>query len=127
MFGQDNGDEESGRRVLQISTNERSVVWHRMEEQDLFSPSGLQARTWVHIGATYDGVHQRLYVDGLRVDTHPGTLQKHDAELLYIGRCGAMDWNFTFTGVLDDVRVYNRALSGQEIGRLYQEVPSSSD
>ncbi len=39
MFGQDNGDEESGRRVLQISTNERSVVWHRMEEQDLFSPS----------------------------------------------------------------------------------------
>ncbi|MDP7635887.1 MAG: LamG domain-containing protein [Candidatus Latescibacteria bacterium] len=88
---------------------------------------GLQARTWVHIGATYDGVHQRLYVDGLRVDTHPGTLQKHDAELLYIGRCGAMDWNFTFTGVLDDVRVYNRALSGQEIGRLYQEVPSSSD
>lgn len=123
MFGQDNGNEESGRRVLQISTNGPSVVWHRMMEEDLFSPAGVQAKTWVHIAATYDGEHHRLYVDGLHTDTEPGTLRKHDEEPLYIGRCGDMNWNFTFEGILDDVRVYNRALTGEEVLQLYRETP----
>lgn len=39
---------------------------------------------------------------------------------LWIGRRGGGDWHI-FNGSLDDIRVYNRALSGAEIQTLYNE------
>ena len=71
----------------------------------------------VRVALTYDGGALRLYVDGDEVASEPatGTIVNGDGELLMVS--GVDDANIwrTFRGVLDSVRVYDRALTGQEL------------
>ena len=82
--------------------------------QNTIAPAGLAVNTWTHLASTYDGVTTRLYVNGVQVAsraqttplaTTPGTLQ--------IG--GDSYPNEYFAGRIDEVRIYNRALSVSEI------------
>jgi len=77
------------------------------------------ADTWVHLAASYDGQTLRLYRDGHPVaeTDAPGTISKCAAGSA-IGSNAAGNDGF-FPGTLDDVRIYNRALSIAEIETLY--------
>jgi len=70
---------------------------------------------WVHLAATFDGEVMRLYLDGIECGTmkRPGTLQPCKAHLVL----GNFDVGHAahFTGHLDDVRLYRRALAADEI------------
>jgi chitodextrinase len=70
--------------------------------------------TWTHVSATYDGSTLRVYVNGVQqasravsgaISTSTGALR--------IG--GNSVWGEYFSGLIDDVRVYNRALSASEL------------
>lgn len=78
----------------------------------------LSTGTWYHIAATYDGTTHSLYVDGALADsnTNAGTLT-HTTNSMNIGTRdgGGQRWN----GIIDDVRVYDRALSASEINDIY--------
>jgi len=69
---------------------------------------------WTHLAATYDGTTLRLYVNGTQVSTLAiaGTILT-SASQLKIG--GNSIWGEWFTGLIDEVRVYNRALTAAEI------------
>jgi hypothetical protein len=71
--------------------------------------------TWTHIATTYDGVNQRLYVNGVLVNTQPqsGPIAVTGAPLR-IGGNNTFAGEF-FQGLIDQVRVYNRALTGPEV------------
>jgi N-acetylneuraminic acid mutarotase len=77
---------------------------------------------WHHVGLVYDfdGFHRRLYVDGTEVakdiDVVAGLLP--DGEL-YFGASGKdLDVGSFFSGLIDDVRIYNQALSAEEVEEL---------
>jgi len=74
---------------------------------------------WVHVLATYDDTNKRVYFDGLLVyDVAGGAAADGDVGI-QIGRynsCTSDD----YYGIIDDVRVYNRAVSANEIARLYR-------
>ena len=75
----------------------------------------LAANTWTHIAATYDGANMRFYVNGSLVRTvaRTGAILATDGPL-HIG--GNEVWGGEwFSGLLDEVRIYNRALSASEI------------
>jgi len=66
---------------------------------------------WHRIGLVWDGSHRTLYVDGIIVaeDTPNGLCESNSG--LYIG-CGKnMEPGTYFSGLIDDVRIYNRAVS----------------
>ncbi|WP_232836337.1 glycoside hydrolase family 2 TIM barrel-domain containing protein [Lentzea terrae] len=77
---------------------------------------------WHRVSGTYDGTALRLYIDGAEVGTLPftGTID-HSAADVNIGRDFEMSWNDPSTvswlsrGDVDDVRIYNRALSATEL------------
>jgi hypothetical protein len=74
----------------------------------------LPLNVWSHLAATYDGTTLRLYVDGTLVAPVPvtGSLPATSGAL----RLGGNDvWNEWFQGLMDDVRIYDRALSEAEI------------
>jgi hypothetical protein len=74
----------------------------------LFGPSTLPVNTWSHLAATYDGSMMRLYVDGVQVASHAQTGPIHTSN-------GALTIGQNFAGRIDEVRIYNRALSLAEI------------
>jgi len=74
----------------------------------------LPTSAWTHLAATYDGTNMRLYVNGVlaRTVARTGTIN-NSAAPLRIG--GNNEWGEFFAGLIDEVRVYNRALSQAEI------------
>ena len=83
-------------------------------DQEAIGTSQLALNTWTHLAATYDGATLRLYVNGVQVGTRAQTGNMLvSARTLRIG--GNSVWGEYFDGVIDDVRIYNRALSATEI------------
>ncbi len=80
----------------------------------LYGTAALAANTWSHLAATYDGATMRLYVNGTQVASRAlaGAIQASSGALS-IG--GDSLYGQYFAGLIDEVRVYNRALSGSEI------------
>ncbi len=76
--------------------------------------SALPANTWSYLAGTYDGSKLRLYVNGALVSTTSvsGTMTS-STSVLRIG--GDSIWGEYFNGLIDEVRIYNRALSASEI------------
>jgi sugar lactone lactonase YvrE len=76
---------------------------------------------WHHVGLVYDldASCRRLYVDGVEVarDTNP-VGGAASAGSLYIGAGKYLDAGSFFLGLIDDVRIYNVALSAAEIEEL---------
>jgi Concanavalin A-like lectin/glucanases superfamily len=70
---------------------------------------------WSHVALTYDGRKLRLYVNGSQVSSQAitGTILR-TADPLWIG--GNRPYGEYFQGLIDEVRVYNRALSRLEVG-----------
>jgi len=76
--------------------------------------TSLPANAWSHVASTYDGVTLRLFVNGVQVASTAaaGSIPSSTGPLR-IG--GNSLWGEFFKGRIDEVRVYNRALSQVEI------------
>ena len=77
--------------------------------------------TWRHLVLTYDGSRQYMYVDGtLRGEVAIGSIS--NATTSNSLTVGAGPGNYrSFSGTVDDVRVYSRALSATEVTNTYTE------
>lgn len=69
---------------------------------------------WAHMAVTYDGEIARLYVHGVEAGSGPFSLGQGTDAALVLGACGANGEN-PFHGVIDEVAIYNRALSLGEV------------
>ena len=84
-------------------------------KRGIYGPSPTPINTWSHLATTYGNRTLRLYVNGQLVASRSGLAASALSNgALRIG--GNTIWTFeTFDGLIDDVRIYNRALTGIEI------------
>jgi hypothetical protein len=76
--------------------------------------TALPVNTWSHIATTYDRTNWRFYVNGVQVATRAYTPAiQASTGALRIG--GNSIWSEWFAGQIDEVRVYDRALSAAEV------------
>jgi glucose/arabinose dehydrogenase/PKD repeat protein len=80
----------------------------------LIGPSVLPANVWSHLAATYDGATLKLYVNGVQVAgrAQGGAIATSTAALT-IG--GDALYGQSFQGTIDELRVYNVALTQAQI------------
>jgi hypothetical protein len=86
----------------------------------LFSASGseLRTQTWRHVAATWDGATKQVYVDGVLSTSSAATIL--DSTLpsrLGADVDGGTPLHF-YVGGMDEVRIYARALSANEVAML---------
>jgi hypothetical protein len=76
--------------------------------------AALATGTWSHLAGTYDGTTLRLYVNGAQVSSKSvsGGLVNGTGPLHVGGNAVWAEW---FSGQIDDLRIYNRALSATEL------------
>jgi hypothetical protein len=85
----------------------------------LGTKDAIPARQWTHVAATFDGLARRIYINGeLKAEAgsmKQGALDTTDLPL----RFGAdSEGGSRFHGVLDEIRIYDRALSADDIRRV---------
>jgi len=96
---------------------------------DQFPPSGggitsikPDLDTWYHVVVTEDSSQKAIYINGtLDVsDNIPESYQGKTPDTIRIGNRADGLATFYFNGTIDDVSVYNRALSAEEIWKIYR-------
>jgi len=89
----------------------------------LESESVITDGLWHHVGVVYDfdGLHRCLYLDGVEVakDISPVAAVGSDGGL-YIGAANDLNTGSFSSGLIDDVRIYDVALTAEEIEALAQ-------
>ncbi|MFD1887062.1 LamG-like jellyroll fold domain-containing protein [Paenibacillus wenxiniae] len=89
-------------------------------DQNIITSSALPSGQWVHVAVTLSGNTGKLYINGKlagsndRMSFNPHDLMTREA---YLGKSRFAADPY-FKGSLDEVNIYNRALSEQEIGEL---------
>lgn len=98
-------------------------------DEQIVETSQLAAGQWVHVAVTLDGDRGILYINGLPVDTNDAvTINPADFMPVknYIGD-SQWDADPLFDGRIDDVRIYNYALSDAAVLRLARQKTNIAD
>jgi hypothetical protein len=88
--------------------------------REAYGKTEVVANEWRHVVGTYDRTNTRLYVDGVEDIGNPGAysgkivINNHPVMIGTNAQFQAVVWN----GLIDDVRIYNFALSEAEIKAL---------
>ena len=81
---------------------------------------------WVYVFSTYDGKNIKNYINGQLMNTieQNGEISTNTPIGAFtIGNYNSPSSSYAFRGRIDDLRVYNRALSPQEVSDLYNYAP----
>lgn len=71
---------------------------------------------WYTVVYTFDGTTAKLYVNGVLIQsTSTNVTYVPNTHDLYIGRLKDPSFPYWLNGALDEIRIYNRALSAQEV------------
>ena len=104
-------------QILQMCTGFYNAGW-----QEATDPNNVPYPGWFHAAGSYDGTVVRLYINGKEVSTLvSGTALPTGTSGWVIGRrhdTFSSGTSIYWNGDIDDVRVYNRALSAGEIATL---------
>lgn len=108
---------------LQVgSSGNQGRFWLNINGSDHeFTAGAISLNQWHHIVLTYDGNRKIGYVDGNKVYSayDPGTIRYSGSPSFVVGVRSKQAQGEWFDGNVDEVMIFNRALSPQEIKRLY--------
>lgn len=107
--------------LLQLSATQIEARFRNsnFEEFTIEHTGDFQLGVWQHFAFTYDGALLRLYVNGSQVDSLPanGTLSNSGGDLM-IGHIDFQEFTFGMTGKIDEVGLWNRKITQEEINCL---------
>jgi len=118
----------SENKALYIKIDDNGKVTFGFYFDDLNTAAGvIQFRSWNHVVCTYDydSDTSTVYVDRNPVATGSNGPYTGSNVTSWIGGSGP-GGDFDFDGGIDDVRIYNRALSAIEIQQIYGRVEAFS-
>ena len=129
VTGTPSGKKERGEPLLVgKGVNSYAITWSKKNGAVYFYISGghnyckagVEHGTWQHLAGSFDGQVMRFYVNGglvkermLKEETKIGP-----GKSALIGKAERVP--VYFKGLVDEVRIYNRALSSNEVRRLYK-------
>ena len=107
------GNKTNALRIYGNAGGFRHYWWHN----DLDSNVKLETGTWYHIVASFDGTTRKLYLNGKELVKNTPSAAAHAVTDVNfsIGRTNNREY---FSGILDEVGIWNRALTDEEIAAL---------
>ncbi len=124
------GEGSQGWQVRRYSNNDLCFTTRSVGSDD--TPSNIipPLNEWIHIACVYDNVNntKRIYINGAEdtmVTTNPGTIGEttHNTYIGARANAGNSSRETYFTGMLDEIRIYSRALTPGEVEFLADPAP----
>ena len=127
LFSKDNSG--SNRSWQFRENNDGTVRFIVFDDDDssngqITSTNTLALNDWNHVAGTWDGSDIKLFINGQfdSSTSFSGLLNKDETNNAFLGRSENGDPGY-FEGRLDDARIYNRALTEDEINTLFNQKP----
>jgi len=102
----------------------RFQVWDDSSlNHSLTDDQSISLNNWHHVAAIFDGNKMKIYIDGkfrkeMNFSGKIGTPASYD---LAVGGMGMNPAVYSINGLIDDVRIYEQAMSSAQIRKLYVE------
>jgi hypothetical protein len=115
--------------ILQLSATDFECRFRNSANQVYtLTSSTVLLNVWQHVALVYDGANLTFYHNGVAAATMPasGSITNNN-ETFYLGRLDYQSTQFLFGGKLDEVAIWNKALTLQEAGCLYEYGVNPSD
>jgi hypothetical protein len=107
-------EDSNGHYGLMINGPNAGAYMNINGKVEAWGTGGVQLKQWQHIAFTYDSVTLKVYLNGNQVAATPVNKTRVPGNTpLNIGR--RQDGYVPFNGLMDEVRIYNRALPDDEI------------
>lgn len=114
---------------LSLNNGKPNLTWYDNSGNaiiNISSPYAMPTNSWHHIAATYDGTNANLYVDGILVvgpvsaTTPTNGTEKFLIGAMYDSSNASVPKNY-FNGYIDEVRVWDVALTAQQIREMMNQ------
>ncbi|MFP4016327.1 MAG: LamG-like jellyroll fold domain-containing protein, partial [Halanaerobiales bacterium] len=96
----------------------KAVIYNKEYQKCSVAASNILGDTkWHHYAVTYDGSNIDLYLDGYKCSSveFSGTVRRESSRDIMIGK---YNWGHSLEGLMDDVRIYDKALTEDEINNI---------
>ncbi len=115
------GKGEGSWSLKRVGSTDRVVFSLTGVEPNVESSTGINDDRWHHLAATYDGSMVSIYVDGVlnSQEAASGSIALNSADV-WIGANSENSGN-DYRGLIDDMIIYNRVLSADEVLDHYTE------
>ena len=106
-------------KIVWTTNSKNAVSENFIHDMDSKDGNELVVGNWWYVTMVHDGVNDIIYLDGQEVNNLPaaGTLNS-TSRPLGMGNNPDNGGQY-FTGALDEVKIYNRALTPDEVNKLY--------
>ena len=103
-----------------ISSGKLTYTFNRKGENDIpYLSTSISDNQWTHIVCIWDLGGMKFFINGSQIDSNNVSCELFATGYpLYIGQFQGRDF---FDGKIDEVRIYNRALSSSEVLQLYSQ------
>ncbi len=129
LFGNVNGQSGSGGQAFYVDNagtyNIGGFAGVSALSTNTITPS---LDTWYHLVDTFDGVTEKIYVNGALIASGAGSTTQASENNVMLGRHVGSSGSTYLDGTVDEARVYKRALSSDEVSQLYRlATPTGTD
>lgn len=87
-------------------------------DEDPFLQQNISSDVWYHYVFTLDSTGGKIYLNGQLIDSHSWTGNSGASNNQFLWKIGGF-YNSWYNGKIDDIGIWNRALTQQEITNLY--------
>ncbi len=112
-----------GQDALQLYVNASNQIEVNANGGTIITSAAVPTDVWIHVAVVQEnGANLRLYVNGVERASAAGATINADASLLTVGKHASLDQDY-FDGAIDEVKVFDVALSTLELQKvMHQEV-----
>lgn len=116
----------NGQYQLRVNADGKPAFWvfgNGATQFNFDATTTIHDNLWHHVLAVRDGTEGRIYIDGAISGSASGTLRSLVSNIPVFMGCDARDNHQFFSGSLKDVRIFDQALSDEEIQDLFNHGP----
>lgn len=107
-------------RIVWTTNGNNLQFDHFISDMDAKDGNELIPGFWWYVTMVHDGTDDIIYLDGVEVNRKPVATKLNSTALPFGMGNNPIDGGQFFQGALDEVKLYNKALTGEEIQKLYE-------
>jgi chitodextrinase len=108
------------RRIV-FTTNAKNTLSNNfITDMDSGDGNDLSIGIWWHVTMVHDGTNNIIYVNGVETKRVPTTGKLNSTARPLIFGCNGIEGGQYFFGALDNVKLYNKAMTAAEINKLFK-------